>query len=360
MGSLSRVVCWECAGSCSQLQQPKSNYALTSTSAPAAAAVVASKLTVEEVGDCNGLLLCLRRRRRRSGEGNRKGILLRYGSSNNSIVICKGVGDGGNGSPPRPEYSSDAKIRSEVIAPFRSFRMFFYGAFIASGSIGGLIAVIRLIGALNHAPGAEAPIEIAKGLGIDLAAVIIFALLYRSDAKAREIALAKLSREEDLANLRLQLDNKKVVTLAQLRGISRIVILAGPGSYIEEALKQSEPFKAALLERGVLLAPYATDGATLTVDSPAVAPIADVKPGADAERKWIAKPIYTSEWGRWINEQKRLANVSMEKPVYISLRLDGRVRGSGVGIPSWRAMSLQLPPLKGMWGGALDGMDGRV
>jgi hypothetical protein len=45
---------------------------------------------------------------------------------------------------------------------------------------------------------------------------------------------------------------------------------------------------------------------------------------------------------------------------YISLRLDGRVRGSGVGIPSWRAMSLQLPPLKGMWGGALDGMDGRV
>ncbi len=170
--------------------------------------------------------------------------------------------------------SSDAKIRSEVIAPFRSFRMFFYGAFIASGSIGGLIAVTRLIGALNHAPGAEAPIEIAKGLGIDLAAVIIFALLYQSDAKAREIALAKLSREEDLANLRLQLDNKKVVTLAQLRGISRIVILAGPGSYIEEALKQSEPFKAALLERGVLLAPYATDGATLTVDSPAVATIA--------------------------------------------------------------------------------------
>lgn len=105
MGSLSRVVCWECVGSCSQLQQHKSNYALTSTSAPAAAAVVASKLTVEEVGDCNGLLLCLRRRRRRSGgEVNRKGILLRYGSSNNSIVICKGVGDGGNGSPPRPEY----------------------------------------------------------------------------------------------------------------------------------------------------------------------------------------------------------------------------------------------------------------
>lgn len=45
---------------------------------------------------------------------------------------------------------------------------------------------------------------------------------------------------------------------------------------------------------------------------------------------------------------------------YISLRLDGRVRGSGVGVPPWQAMSLQLPPLKGIWGGALDGMDGKV
>lgn len=45
---------------------------------------------------------------------------------------------------------------------------------------------------------------------------------------------------------------------------------------------------------------------------------------------------------------------------YVSLRLDGRVRGSGVGIPSWQAMSRQLPPIKGIWGGALDGMDGRV
>lgn len=45
---------------------------------------------------------------------------------------------------------------------------------------------------------------------------------------------------------------------------------------------------------------------------------------------------------------------------YVSLRLDGRVRGSGVGIPSWQAMSRQLPPTKGIWGGALDGMDGRV
>lgn len=45
---------------------------------------------------------------------------------------------------------------------------------------------------------------------------------------------------------------------------------------------------------------------------------------------------------------------------YLSLRLDGRVRGSGVGYPPWNAFVVQLPPVKGMWSGLLDGMDGRV
>lgn len=45
---------------------------------------------------------------------------------------------------------------------------------------------------------------------------------------------------------------------------------------------------------------------------------------------------------------------------YLSLRLDGRVRGSGVGYPPWKAFVAQLPPVKGLWSGLLDGMDGRV
>ena len=45
---------------------------------------------------------------------------------------------------------------------------------------------------------------------------------------------------------------------------------------------------------------------------------------------------------------------------YLSLRMDGRVRGSGVGYPPWQAFVAQLPPVKGLWSGLLDGMDGRV
>lgn len=40
--------------------------------------------------------------------------------------------------------------------------------------------------------------------------------------------------------------------------------------------------------------------------------------------------------------------------------MDGRVRGSGVGYPPWNAFVAQLPPVKGIWSGLFDGMDGRV
>lgn len=278
-------------------------------------------------------------------------------------VVCAKGSDNGT----RPEYSSDAKIRSEVIAPFRALRMFFYGAFMASGGVGGLIAITRLIAALNNAPGSGDPIEIAKGIAIDFGAVLIFALLYRSDSKARDKSLAKIAREENLSNLRLELINRRVVTIGELRGSARLVILAGPGSYIEEAFKQSEPYKQDLLDRGVLVAAYATDGASFadysSVSSSNKQDSSESNQSvavADLEKKWRATPIYTSEWGRWIDDQKKLANVPPDQPVYVSLRLDGRVRGSGIGIPSWKAMSVQLPPIKGIWGGVFDGMDGRV
>uniref|UniRef100_A0A0C9RPJ5 TSA: Wollemia nobilis Ref_Wollemi_Transcript_29031_1282 transcribed RNA sequence n=1 Tax=Wollemia nobilis TaxID=56998 RepID=A0A0C9RPJ5_9CONI len=269
--------------------------------------------------------------------------------------------------PPSADISTSAKIRSEVLSPFRSVRMFFYLAFIASGGLGGLIALSRLIAALGNAPNAGSAPEILKGLGIDLAAVSLFAFLYTREWRAQKVQQARLSREEILANLKLEVDGKKVVSISQLRGFARLVIVAGPAAFIEEAFRLSEPFTNDLLDRGVRVVYYATDGVVpnlwaSTVDSN----LDEVK---DAEQLptnnrqkslWQLTPIYTTEWSKWLNEQKSLAKVPEEKPVYISLRMDGRVRGSGVGYPPWNAFVAQLPPLKGLWAGVLDGMDGRV
>ncbi|CAN1269994.1 Protein LOW PSII ACCUMULATION 1, chloroplastic [Linum perenne] len=257
------------------------------------------------------------------------------------------------------EVSSAAKIRGEVLAPFRSVRMFFYAAFIASGSLGGLIATSRAIGALaNPSRAAEVP-EILSGLGIDLGAVSLFAFLYYRENKSRNAQLARLSREERLSNLKLRIDEKRTIPMSSLRGFARIVICAGPGEFIMDAFRKSEPFTEGLLERGVLVVPFATDGDGLPgFEFDESEEMKDLT--AKRKRLWQLAPLFANEWSKWLDAQKKLAGVSDESPVYLSLRLDGRVRASGVGYPPWNAFVAQLPPVKGIWGGLLDGMDGRV
>lgn len=236
--------------------------------------------------------------------------------------------------------------------------MFFYLAFIASGSLGGLIATSQLIGALANSSRAAEVSGILMGLGIDVGAVSIFAFLYSRENSAKNIQLARLSREENLSNLKLRVSEKKVISVSDLRGVARLVILAGPASFISECFIRSEPYTEGLMERGVLVVPFAMDGNSPSFEFEESEEMEEMT--SKRKRLWQLVPLYTTEWSKWLDEQKKLANVSPEAPVYLSLRIDGRVRGSGVGYPPWNAFVAQLPPVKGIWSGLLDGMDGRV
>uniref|UniRef100_A0A7N0SYG8 Protein LOW PSII ACCUMULATION 1, chloroplastic n=2 Tax=Kalanchoe fedtschenkoi TaxID=63787 RepID=A0A7N0SYG8_KALFE len=287
--------------------------------------------------DCEGMLRAL------------KGPKVRFSS-----IRCSAADEPSSST----EVSSTAKIRSEVLTPFRSVRMFFYLAFIASGGLGGLIAMSRLIGALaNPSRAAEVP-EMLKGLGIDFGAVAICALLYYRENNAKNAQIARLSREENLSNLKVRVNEKRIVPLSSLRGIARLVICAGPASYISEAFRRSESFTDALVERGVLVVPLVTDGELPKFDFEETEEMNEIT--AKRKRLWQLSPMLLNEWSKWLDEQKKLSGVSPDSPVYLSLRMDGRVRGSGVGYPPWNAFVAQLPPVKGIWSGLLDGMDGRV
>ncbi|XP_071738129.1 protein LOW PSII ACCUMULATION 1, chloroplastic-like [Rutidosis leptorrhynchoides] len=249
------------------------------------------------------------------------------------------------------EISSQARIRSEVLTPFRSVRMFFYITFVAQASLGGLIATTQLIGALANPSRADTVIDIAKGLGIDIGAAALFGFLYNRENKIKNAQMARLSREENLAKLKLRVDEKKIISVSEFRGLARLVIVAGPSSFINEAFKLSETFSEQLVERGVLVVPFSTDGNAPTFEFDESDDVKELT--NKRKRLWQLVPVLTPEWSDWLDDQKKLANVSPESPVYLSLRLDGRVRGS-------YAFVAQLPPVKGMWSGLLDGMDGRV
>lgn len=193
-------------------------------------------------------------------------------------------------------FSSSAKIRSEVLSPFRSVRMFFYLAFMASGGLGGLIATTRLIGALaNPSRAAEVP-EILKGLGIDIGAVSIFAFLYYRENNAKNAQVARLSREEKLSNLKLRVNENRILPISGFRGISRLVILAGPASFITESFKSSDPFTERLLERGVLVVPFPTDGNSPSFEFDESEEMNDLT--TKRKRLWQLSPVYVNEWSQ--------------------------------------------------------------
>jgi hypothetical protein len=70
--------------------------------------------------------------------------------------------------------------------------------------------------------------------------------------------------------------------------------------------------------------------------------------------------VRADDWKQWFRTQAEDANARLDRGLYVGLRLDGRVRASGTGVPPWDVFAMQLAPLEGMWKGVLDGLDGRV
>lgn len=81
---------------------------------------------------------------------------------------------------------------------------------------------------------------------------------------------------------------------------------------------------------------------------------------SEEDLRWKGKAIRLEEWRQWFKDQMEESNVSFEAGLYVGLRMDGRVRASGKGMPPWFRIANELPPLRGMWSGFGDGFDGPV
>lgn len=191
--------------------------------------------------------------------------------------------------------------------------------------------------------------------------------LYLWDNKKEEEQLAQITRDETLSRLPLRLSTNRVVELVQLRDTVRPVILAGKKETVSLAMQKAERFRAELLRRGVLLVPViwgesrAPDVEKKGFGSRQKAAASLPSIGEDfekrtqsviaksklkAEIRFRAEVVSPAEWERWIRDQQKSEGVTPGEDVYVILRLDGRVRRSGKGMPDWPQIVNELPPME--------------
>lgn len=264
-------------------------------------------------------------------------------------------------------FRRDLKLISEVQAPFRGIRRFFYVAFTAAAGISLFFNVPRILRAIQGGDGAPDILETAGNAAVNIGGIVVFVALFLWDSKKEEEQIAQISRNETLSRLPLRLSTNRVVELVQLRDTVRPVIIAGKKETVTLALRKAERFRTDLLRRGVLLVPVIWgEGRETKIEKKGFGlqpKAAEALPsiGEDfekrtqsvtaqsklkAEVRFKAEVVSPAEWERWIRDQQKSEGVPVGEDVYIILRLDGRVRRSGRGIPDWDQIAKELPPME--------------
>ncbi|XP_023771612.1 protein LOW PSII ACCUMULATION 1, chloroplastic [Lactuca sativa] len=263
-------------------------------------------------------------------------------------------------------FRRDLKLISEVQAPFRGVRRFFYVAFTAAAGISLFLTFPRLFLAIKGGEGAPDILGTSQNVAINLGGIVVFVALFVWDNKKEEEQLAQITRDETLSRLPLRLSTNRVVELVQLRDTARPVILAGKKESVTLAIQKAERFRMELLNRGVILVPVIWGEGELQSDKrgfggpkkpaaslPSVgedfesrAQSITAKTKLKSEIRFKAEVVAPGEWERWIKEQQKSEGVTPGEDVYIILRLDGRVRRSGRGLPDWNQIVKELPAME--------------
>ncbi|XP_050238604.1 protein LOW PSII ACCUMULATION 1, chloroplastic [Mercurialis annua] len=266
-------------------------------------------------------------------------------------------------------FRRDLKLISEVQAPFRGVRRFFYVAFSAAAGISLFLTIPRLILAIKGGDGAPDLWNTAGNTAINIGGIIVLVALFIWDNKKEEEQIAQITRDETLSRLPLRLSTNRIVELVQLRDTARPVILAGKKETVSLAMRKAERFRTDLLNRGVLLVPVILGSGRepemqkkgFGVSEKAAAALPSLGEDFDkrtqsvtaksklkAEVRFKAEVVSPAEWERWIRDQQKSEGVTPGEDVYIILRLDGRVRRSGRGIPDWEEIARELPPMEAL------------
>jgi len=178
-------------------------------------------------------------------------------------------------------------------------------------------------------------------VAINLTVVTVCALLLRSETKAGERRLERMSRGARIASLRIEdAVTRQILRLKDLRGRSRVVLVAGTAAKVREAMANAEEAREGLSKSNLLIIPLVADGSSSEI----------------SETNWRMQPFGKDDWLKWYEGERDIAKARLgakaDEVLVIIIRLDGKVGARSAGAPLWTKLIDEIArmPLRDQYG----------
>ena len=253
-----------------------------------------------------------------------------------------------------------AKLLQEAESPWRTVRKFIYGAFALSATVGGLTALTQLAAAVSKQPDALPLEQTIQNVVIDFGVVAACAYGAKVDGAADSgleeddgasstttIDDEAISKNlETLQKLEVTVAGERVANIETLRTAANqaVVIVAGPSSVVDDALRDALIEQKTLAAAEVLVVPVRTSAE-------------DAVEAAMGRRSdsygFVAPPVDAAKWKAYAAAECAVAagqgaETAAEDGIVIAVRADGTVARRGLGKPVWKMVAAELsPPEKG-------------
>lgn len=206
--------------------------------------------------------------------------------------------------------------------------MFVYAGSAVSAGVGAFIASLRVIAALIGISGTQPLSETVPNVGINLGVIAFCAALLRFETKAGEKRLERMSRGARIGNLRVEDSaTRQVVQLKELRGKTRLVLVAGKGEKVKEAMEGVENLRDILEENRLMIIPFIGEG--------------DSDEAMKSLRGWRKVPFSKEEWTKWYTTEREVVKSKLGgdgEVIVVVVRMDGKVGARSVGKPMWEKL----------------------
>ena len=252
-----------------------------------------------------------------------------------------------------------AKLLQEAESPWRTVRKFIYGAFALSATVGGLTALTQLAAAVSKQPDALPLEQTIQNVVVDFGVVAACAYGAKLDGAADSgleeddgAAPTTIDDEAIAANLatlqklEVTVAGERVANVETLRTAANqaVVVVAGPSSVVDDALRDALIEQKTLAAAEVLVVPVRTSAE-------------DAVEAAMGRRSdsygFVAPPVDAAKWKAYAAAECAVAagqgaETAAEDGIVIAVRADGTVARRGLGKPVWKMVAAELsPPKKG-------------